>query len=322
MLSKNPPEGITQQLSWCIDWIKQLIGRSFSSSGGTGTTPTLDQVLTAGNTTTQGFKIGSASSTPTYDSVYLGPNTGQLDSSGQLRLRDVPDGFNIEHNRIGLAASSGANSCIIGLSSGNQTTQTVDSITLTTSVSGGVATNLPTVKLLSSQADSLTLFPKSIVLKDTTTSAANTCTITNNVLTSSRTINIPDTTGIIGVARYARFTGLTAAGSGIGNQTVGAVDSSYVVSANVLITSSTTYSFTVVCNYTDEGNTARQAAFSFSNVAGTISTLIVNTGGAVPYMGLPLHIRCKAGTSLSVQSLNGTFTNVIYNIEAQFVQIG
>lgn len=92
------------------------------------------------------------------------------------------------------------------------------------------------------------------------------------------------------------------------------------MSANVLVTTATTHSFTVTCAYTDEGNTARTLTLTFSNVGGTLSTLIANAGGAVPYEGIPLHIRAKTATAITIAT-TGTFTIVTYNVEGYITQI-
>lgn len=104
--------------------------------------------------------------------------------------------------------------------------------------------------------------------------------------------------------------------------TVGAADASFEVSANVLITTATAHSFNVTVAYTDEGNTARTATLNFSTVAGAISNAAIgNAGGAVPYLGVPIAIRCKASTSITVAT-SGTFTTVAYNVEATIAQLG
>lgn len=117
-----------------------------------------------------------------------------------------------------------------------------------------------------------------------------------------------------------RLTAQTAAISTVATYTVGASDGSFLVSANVLVTSSTVHSFTVTCAYTDESNTARTATLSFNNLAGTMLTTLVNAAGAVPYAGIPIQIRAKSGTPITVATV-GTFTTVTYNCEAVITQI-
>lgn len=97
-------------------------------------------------------------------------------------------------------------------------------------------------------------------------------------------------------------------------------DGSYYISANLLVTASTVFSISVTCTYTDEGGTSRTATLSFSQLTGTILNLITNTQGAGPYEGIPLHIRAKANTAITIQT-TGTFTTVTYNGEGSIMQI-
>lgn len=124
--------------------------------------------------------------------------------------------------------------------------------------------------------------------------------------------------GVIG--GNGRVTAQTAANASVATYTVGAADASYLVFANVLITASTTFNFTVTVAYTDEGNTARTLTLNFSQLAGTLITAITNILGAGPYEGVPLHIRAKASTTITIAT-TGTFTSVTYNAEGRIVQI-
>jgi hypothetical protein len=120
-----------------------------------------------------------------------------------------------------------------------------------------------------------------------------------------------------------RVTAQTAANASVATYTLGATDASYEVSANVLVTTSSAEAFTVTCNYTDEGNTARTITFNFSNIAGTIGTGIAFANGAVPYEGIPLHIRCKASTAITIKTAaGGTYTGCTYSAEGSIRQIG
>lgn len=111
-----------------------------------------------------------------------------------------------------------------------------------------------------------------------------------------------------------RVTAQAAAAASVSTYTVGAADGSFEISANILVTASVTHSFTVTCAYTDEGNTARTVTLNFSQLTGTFVTAITNVTGAGPYEGVPLHIRCKASTSITIAT-TGTFTSVTYNAE-------
>jgi len=127
--------------------------------------------------------------------------------------------------------------------------------------------------------------------------------------------------GVPSIYGQGRATGQTAANTGVATYTVGSADASFLVWANVLVTTSTTHSFTVTCAYTDEGNTARTITLSFSLVAGgAMTTTIANAAGAVPYHGIPLAIRCKASTTITIAT-TGTFTTVTYNAEGYIARV-
>ena len=118
-----------------------------------------------------------------------------------------------------------------------------------------------------------------------------------------------------------RATAQTGANASVSTFTVGAADASFEVSANVLVTTATNHNFTVTCAYTDEGNTARTLTLTFGLVAGGVATTAVaNANGAVPYHGVPLHIRCKASTAITIAT-TGTFTTVTYNVEGVIRQL-
>lgn len=129
--------------------------------------------------------------------------------------------------------------------------------------------------------------------------------------------------GVPAIVAYGRVTGQTAAVASIAAFTVGGSDASFEVSANVLVTTATTHTFTLTCAYTDEGNTARTLTLTFGLVAGGVATTsITNTNGAVPYHGAPVTIRCKAGTTITIASAaGGTYTTVVYNAEGVIRQL-
>lgn len=120
--------------------------------------------------------------------------------------------------------------------------------------------------------------------------------------------------GVPAIYKVGRATAQAGANASVAAYTLPALDGSYEVSANVLVTTATTHNFTVTCAYTSEDNVARTLTFNFSSLAGVLATPIINTGGAVPYEGVPLHIRCKASTTITIAT-TGTFTTVAYNVE-------
>ena len=118
-----------------------------------------------------------------------------------------------------------------------------------------------------------------------------------------------------GTSTVGRFIAQTAAKTVLTMTTTVATDETYLVSANVNVTTATAHSFTVTATYTDETNTSRTLTLPFVALAGTTLTTITNVTGAGPYEGVPVHIRCKANTTITIASV-GTFTTVTYNIEA------
>lgn len=127
--------------------------------------------------------------------------------------------------------------------------------------------------------------------------------------------------GVPVIVATGRATAQTAANASVSTFTVGAADGSFEVSANVLVTTATTHAFTVTCAYTDEGNTARTLTMTFGLVAGGVTTTsVANATGTVPYHGVPLHIRAKAATTITIAT-TGTFTTVVYNVEGIIRQL-
>jgi hypothetical protein len=121
--------------------------------------------------------------------------------------------------------------------------------------------------------------------------------------------------GVPVIVGAGRITASNAGNANINTYATPAADGSYEISANVLVTTATTHAFTFTVAYTDEGNTARTVTMTFGLVAGGVTTTsIANANGAVPYMGVPLHIRTKASTNI-VCATTGTFTTVTYNAE-------
>ena len=129
--------------------------------------------------------------------------------------------------------------------------------------------------------------------------------------------------GVGAIYSSSRATAQEARSAALATYTVGAADGTFLVSANVLVTTSTTHSFSVDVDYTDEGNTARTLILPMAQLAGTFITggLITNVTGAGPYESAVLKIRCKAATAITIRPSAGTFTTVTYNAEADITQV-
>lgn len=117
-----------------------------------------------------------------------------------------------------------------------------------------------------------------------------------------------------------RQTAQTAADANVVTYAVPAADHSYLITSNVLVTTSTLHSFTTTCSYTDESNTARVLTLNYSQLTGAFITAITNGTGASAYEGVPVQIRCKASTNIVIAT-TGTFTGVTYNIESAIIQV-
>lgn len=116
---------------------------------------------------------------------------------------------------------------------------------------------------------------------------------------------------------YGRSLAAVAAVSSVAAYTVGAVDGSFTISANVNVTTFAVGTFNVTVAYTDETNTGQTLKLTFSSVTGTLGVAVAAAGA---FEGLIAHIRCKAGTTITVAT-SGTFTSLIYNVEAAIAQI-
>lgn len=125
--------------------------------------------------------------------------------------------------------------------------------------------------------------------------------------------------GVPAIYGSGRATAQTAANTSVATYTCGAADGSFLVSANVNVTTSGTFSINVQVTYTDETNAAQTETLTFTN-AGVLLTAISNVQGVGAFEGIPIRLRAKAGTAITVKTA-GTFTSVTYNVEADITQV-
>ena len=117
-----------------------------------------------------------------------------------------------------------------------------------------------------------------------------------------------------------RSTAQTAAVASVATLTVGGSDATYMISGNILVTTSGSEAFSLVVDYTDEGNTARSATIPITRSNGGMLVATASALGAVPYPSVSLQIRCKDSTSITVKT-SGTFTGCTYNVEGRITRI-
>jgi len=137
-------------------------------------------------------------------------------------------------------------------------------------------------------------------------------------LTSAGTVGVPV------VAAYGDVAAATNTGTASIATVTPAVDTTYEVSANCLVTTSTNHSFSLDVTYTDESNVARTMVLPVAALAGAFLTagLITNVTGAGPYETPAMTIRAKASTAVTVRtSAGGTFTTVVYNARGVIKQV-
>lgn len=125
---------------------------------------------------------------------------------------------------------------------------------------------------------------------------------------------------MIVASSIGRATAQTAANTSVASYTTAAVDGSFEISANALVTINGTQTFSVKCDYTDEDSNARTQVFNFSLDSGVVNTVISSTNGIGAYTGLSLHIRVKASTQIKIYTA-GVFGGCTYNVEGVIKQI-
>lgn len=122
--------------------------------------------------------------------------------------------------------------------------------------------------------------------------------------------------GVPGIFAQGRVVAKTNALSGTLATFTPAADGGFEISGNVLVTTATVLAMSMTCTYTDESSASRTQSMLFllSNATTASSISTANT-----YVGIPLHIRAKGGTAITIQTA-GTVTTCVYNAEAKIVQ--
>ncbi len=126
--------------------------------------------------------------------------------------------------------------------------------------------------------------------------------------------------GIGSFVKYTRPAQQTNTTVTLATYTTPATDGSYRVWCNVNVTTSTTVTMTVTVAYTDEANVARTLTVPFFLLAGTLVQSITTAQGNIAYESLPITIRTKASTSITIATA-GTVTAVVYTGEGFIEQV-
>lgn len=116
-----------------------------------------------------------------------------------------------------------------------------------------------------------------------------------------------------------------ARSAAVATYTVGGSDGTFIVCGAINVTTSTAFSFSLDCVYTDDGNVSRTLVLPLTQLAGTFvaTGLATNVLGAGPYESASMTIRAKASTSITIRpSAGGTYTTVVYNVCANIRQVG
>lgn len=120
--------------------------------------------------------------------------------------------------------------------------------------------------------------------------------------------------GVPAIVASGRSTGQTAAVASICTFTP-AVNGTFEVSLNLLVTASSSFSILGNINYRGEDNIVYTLHPPITDGLGTIAVNATNSSGAIPWLGLSVYFRAKAGTAITI-STSGTFSSVTYNVEA------
>lgn len=187
---------------------------------------------------------------------------------------------------------------------------------------GGTGTASTLVGLVLGNASAMT------AITSTTAGQIPRCTGSNTFAFGA--LDLADADAITGVLPFAnggmdvvsgRATAQTAANNSVATLTVGGADATYMVSGNILITTSSAEAFSLTVDYTDEGNTARSVAIPIVRIAtGGFTAVTISASGAVPYPSTTMQIRCKASTAITIKT-SGTFTGCTYNVEGKIAKL-
>lgn len=126
--------------------------------------------------------------------------------------------------------------------------------------------------------------------------------------------------GVGSLVKYTRPAQQSASTVTLATYTTPAADGSYRVWVNVNVTTAGSLNMTVTCAYTDESNVARTLTIPFLLLAGTLVQSITSAQGTIAYESIPITIRTKASTSITLATA-GTVTGGVYTGEGFIEQV-
>lgn len=306
-----------------------------------------DAVVTASNTAVIGatgtkYKLGISVANPTNDLSYDGTaariwwmerHTTSNTAGNSLTIQSggATSGATDKNAGTltlasGIATGTGTGDVVIQTSPPQASTNTTDNavatiVTFKGSGNVGIGVTSPTavLHLKAGTATANTAPLKFNTGTNLTVAVAGAIEFTTDLLYFTGTTG--PTRKVLQATNTGRSVAQNAAVASVAAYTIGASDASFIISMNVLVTTSTLHNFTCECAYTDESNVARVLTLNFTQLAGNFLTAITNVTGAGPYEGVPLHIRAKASTTITLRTqAAGTYTTVTFNVEGLITQ--
>lgn len=287
-----------------------------AAQGGTGqTTYTIGDILQASASTT----LSKLNSVATGNALISG-GVATVSSWGKIGLTTHVSGILAGGNggtNNAFMQFTGPASTIKSYTLPNSSSIILTSNDAVTIAQGGTGTQSTLTGLLLGSASAFT------AITSTTVGQIPRCTGTNTFAFGA--LDLADADAVTGTLPFGnggqdivhgRATGQTAANSSVATLTTVAADATYVVSGDLLITTSGgTEAIQLTVDFTDEGNTARTAQIPLLRIGAGVWLSATSGGlGAIPYPSSQITIRCKASTAITVKTA-GTFTGTTYNVE-------
>jgi hypothetical protein len=126
--------------------------------------------------------------------------------------------------------------------------------------------------------------------------------------------------GVPAIYGSGRITAATASTATVASYTVGASDGTFLVSANINVTTTGTFSLQAKCSYTDETGASRSQNLPVIKADGTIVSTGSITTSVEAWTGMPVRIRAQAGTTITIFT-SAARTSGVWNVEGDIIQV-